>query len=61
MLTQVEVLEQEDRLTRYQYLPSIQADLLQRLGRIEEAEAERAFLTGRSPIYRPAASGMCLF
>ena len=59
-LAQVEALEHDGRLSRYQYLPAIKADLLQRLGRTDEAaaayrqaleltgnEAERAFLTGR--------------
>ncbi|MFE2318592.1 RNA polymerase sigma factor [Streptomyces sp. NPDC059441] len=59
-LAQVEALEQDGWLSRYQYLPAIKADLLQRLGRTDEAvaayrqaleltgnEAERAFLTGR--------------
>jgi RNA polymerase sigma-70 factor (ECF subfamily) len=59
-LAQVEALEQDNRLSRYQYLPAIKADLLQRLGRTDEAaaayrqaleltdnEAERAFLTAR--------------
>ncbi|WP_316779545.1 RNA polymerase sigma factor [Streptomyces sasae] len=59
-LAQVEALEQDGRLARYQYLPAIKADLLQRLGRTDEAaaayrqavkltgnEAERTFLTGR--------------
>ncbi|MDT7839744.1 RNA polymerase sigma factor [Streptomyces justiciae] len=59
-LAQVEALEQDDRLARYQYLPAIKADLLRRLGRTSEAaaayrravlltdnEAERTFLTER--------------
>ncbi|GAA5021840.1 RNA polymerase sigma factor [Kitasatospora paranensis] len=59
-LEEVAELEKDGRLARYQYLPAIKADLLQRLGRPEEAsiayrqaleltdnEAERAFLTGR--------------
>ncbi|MFF3256072.1 hypothetical protein ACFYWP_34850 [Actinacidiphila glaucinigra] len=59
-LAQVEALEQDSRLSGYQYLPAVKADLLQRLGRREEAsaayrrareltrnEAERAFLTAR--------------
>ncbi|MDX3233318.1 RNA polymerase sigma factor [Streptomyces sp. ME19-01-6] len=59
-LAQVEALEQDGRLSRYQYLPAIKADLLQRLGRTNEAaaafrqaleltgnEAEREFLTAR--------------
>jgi predicted RNA polymerase sigma factor len=59
-LAEVEELETDDRLAGYQYLPAIKADLLQRLGRTDEAatayrraleltgnEAERAFLTGR--------------
>ncbi|NUP52350.1 MAG: sigma-70 family RNA polymerase sigma factor [Catenulispora sp.] len=59
-LAQVEALEQDGRLSRYQYLPAIKADLLWRLGRTDEAaaayrqaleltsnEAEHAFLTAR--------------
>ncbi|MFE7169764.1 RNA polymerase sigma factor [Streptomyces sp. NPDC057616] len=59
-LAHVEALEQDGRLARYPYLPAIKADLLQRLGRANEAaaayrqalqltgnEAERTFLTGR--------------
>ncbi|MGI5518251.1 RNA polymerase sigma factor [Streptomyces sp. CA-106131] len=59
-LAQVEALEQDGALSRYQYLPAIKADLLQRLGRTDQAaaayrealeltgnEAERAFLAAR--------------
>lgn len=59
-LAQVEALEQDGRLSRYQYLPAIKADLLRRLGRTDEAaaayrqaleltsnEVEHAFLTAR--------------
>ncbi|MFK4099639.1 RNA polymerase sigma factor [Streptomyces sp. NPDC019531] len=59
-LAQVEALEQDGRLSGYQYLPAIKADLLRRLGRTDEAavayrqaleltsnEAERAYLTAR--------------
>ncbi|MEU6716904.1 sigma-70 family RNA polymerase sigma factor [Nonomuraea sp. NPDC046802] len=59
-LAQVEALEQDGRLSRYQYLPAIKAELLQRLGRTDEAaaayrqaleltgnEAEREYLAGR--------------
>jgi RNA polymerase sigma-70 factor (ECF subfamily) len=59
-LALVEALERDGRLSRYQYLPTIKADLLQRLGRTDEAaaayrlaleltdnEVERAFLAGR--------------
>ncbi|MER6473889.1 hypothetical protein [Streptomyces collinus] len=59
-LAQVEALDQDSRLSGYQYLPAIKADLLQRLGRTDEAavayrqaleltgnEAERTFLIGR--------------
>ncbi|MGW2721628.1 hypothetical protein [Streptomyces sp. NPDC001492] len=59
-LAQVEALAQDGRPARYQYLPAIKADLLQRLGRTDAAaaayrqpleltgnEAERTFLTGR--------------
>ncbi len=57
-LAEVERLERDGRLSGYQYLPAIKADLLRRLGRADEAadayrqalalasnEAERAFLT----------------
>ena len=56
-LAEVERLEGDERLSGYQYLPAIKADLLSRLGRLAEAdaayrrafdlaanEAERAFL-----------------
>jgi RNA polymerase sigma-70 factor (ECF subfamily) len=56
-LADVQKLERDNRLTGYQYLPAIKADLLSRLGRTAEAadayrqafalaanEAERAFL-----------------
>ncbi|MCA2226781.1 hypothetical protein [Nonomuraea aurantiaca] len=59
-LALVEALEQDGRLSRYQYLPAIKAVLLRRLGRTDEAaaayrqaleltgnEVERAFLAGR--------------
>uniref|UniRef100_UPI001C5E1633 RNA polymerase sigma factor n=1 Tax=Nonomuraea rhizosphaerae TaxID=2665663 RepID=UPI001C5E1633 len=59
-LALVEELERDGRLARYQYLPTIKADLLRRLGRTDEAgaayrraleltdnEVERAFLTER--------------
>ncbi|TCO13869.1 RNA polymerase sigma-70 factor (ECF subfamily) [Kribbella steppae] len=59
-LAEIDELEKDGRLARYQYLPSIKADLLQRLGRNDEAaiayrhaleltsnEAERAFLADR--------------
>jgi RNA polymerase sigma-70 factor (ECF subfamily) len=59
-LVQLEELEKDDRLARYQYLPAVKADLLRRLGRTAEAaaayrraleltgnEAERQFLTER--------------
>jgi RNA polymerase sigma-70 factor (ECF subfamily) len=59
-LAEVERLERDGRLSGYQYLPAIKADLLSRLGRAGEAadayrqalalaanEAERAFLTGQ--------------
>jgi RNA polymerase sigma-70 factor (ECF subfamily) len=62
-LAAVEELERDGRLTGYQYLPAIKADLLQRLGRTAEAavayrqavdlttnEAEREFLTRRTEI-----------
>jgi RNA polymerase sigma factor (sigma-70 family) len=59
-LAEIEELAKDDRLAGYRYLPAIKADLLQRLGRTEEAsvayrqaleltsnEAEQAFLTHR--------------
>ncbi|TDU90841.1 RNA polymerase sigma-70 factor (ECF subfamily) [Kribbella voronezhensis] len=59
-LDELEELEKDGRLDRYQYLPAIKADLLERSGRRDEAatayrraleltgnEAERAFLTER--------------
>jgi RNA polymerase sigma-70 factor (ECF subfamily) len=59
-LAQVEDLERDGRLSGYQYLPAIRADLLRRLGRADEAAAayrraldltgndvERAFLADR--------------
>lgn len=59
-LAQLEALERDGRLSRYQYLPAIKADLLRRLGRTDAAtaayrqaleltgnEAERAFLVER--------------
>lgn len=59
-LAEVEQLERDERLSGYQYLPAIKADLLSRLGRTGEAadayrqafglaanEAERAFLAGQ--------------
>jgi RNA polymerase sigma factor (sigma-70 family) len=59
-LSLVEGLESDVRLTDYQYLPAIKADLLQRLGRLEESlvesnraleltrnESERAFLSAQ--------------
>ena len=62
-LAAVEELERDGRLTGYQYLPAIKAELLQRLGRTAEAaeayrqavdlttnEAEREFLTRRIEI-----------
>ena len=59
-LTEVERIERDGRLSGYQYLPAVKADLLSRLGRDREAieayrqalaltanEAERAFLEGQ--------------
>ncbi len=59
-LAEIDELELDTRLTSYDYLPAIKADLLQRLGRTGEAatgyrgtlkltksEAEREFLAGR--------------
>ncbi|MFG2266565.1 RNA polymerase sigma factor [Streptomyces sp. NPDC048720] len=64
-LAQAEALEKDGRLSRYQYLPAVKADLLQCLGRTDEAvaayrqateltgnEAERAFLTVRLTRHR---------
>jgi predicted RNA polymerase sigma factor len=66
-LTEIEELEKDRRLARYQYLPAVKADLLRRLGRDAEAsvayrqalrltgnDAEREFLTGRLEIVDPA-------
>ncbi|MFI7144903.1 RNA polymerase sigma factor [Nonomuraea sp. NPDC050022] len=68
-LTLVEALEQDGRLSRYQYLPAIKADLLRRLGRTDEAatayrqaleltdnEVERAFLAGRLTDHDPGTT-----
>jgi RNA polymerase sigma factor (sigma-70 family) len=65
-LAEVEALELDDRLSGYQYLPAVKADLLRRLGREGEAaaayrraldltanEAERAFLTERLADHDP--------
>lgn len=59
-LMEIEALERDGRLAGYRYLPATKADLLRRLGRIDEAvaayhgalaltegAAERAFLAGR--------------
>ena len=59
-LEEVERLEADGRLAEYQYLPAMKADLLRKLGRLEEAadadrraldlasnEAERQFLAAR--------------
>jgi predicted RNA polymerase sigma factor len=59
-LAQVQGLERDGRLAGYHYLPAIKADLLRRLGRVDEAatayrealeltgnQAEREFLTWR--------------
>jgi RNA polymerase sigma-70 factor (ECF subfamily) len=59
-LAELEMLERDDRLARYRYLPAIKADLLRRIGRGNEAartygealeladnETERAFLAER--------------
>lgn len=59
-LSEVERLEQDDRLAAYHYLPATKAHLLRRMGRSEEAaeayrralalvtnDVERAFLTSR--------------
>ncbi|MFE5212255.1 RNA polymerase sigma factor [Streptomyces sp. NPDC056600] len=71
-LAQVEALERDGRLSRHHYLPAIKADLLQRLGRADEAaaayrqaleltgnEAEKEFLTARlaEQEFRPGAAG----
>jgi len=66
-LGEIDELEKDGRLARYQYLPAIKADLLQRLRRSDEAaiayrhalelasnEAERAFLAERlANLHRP--------
>lgn len=57
-LAEIERIERDGRLSGYQYLPAVKADLLSRLGRTGEAaaayrqafalttnDAERAFLT----------------
>ncbi|MEU7836456.1 MULTISPECIES: sigma-70 family RNA polymerase sigma factor [unclassified Nonomuraea] len=72
-LALVEALEQDGRLSRYQYLPAIKADLLRRLGRTDEAatayrqaleltdnEVERAFLTGRLTDHDPGRTSLVL-
>jgi predicted RNA polymerase sigma factor len=59
-LAEVQELEEDGRLAGYHYLPAIKADLLRRLGRVDEAvaayqqaleltanEAEREFLAWR--------------
>jgi RNA polymerase sigma-70 factor (ECF subfamily) len=59
-LDEIAVLERDDRLTGYHYLPAVRADLLRRLGRRDEAaaayraaldladnDAERGFLAAR--------------
>jgi predicted RNA polymerase sigma factor len=59
-LAEVQELERDGRLAGYHYLPAIKADLLRRLGRMDEAvtaykealeltgnEAEREFLAWR--------------
>ena len=59
-LAEIEKLERDGRLSGYQYLPAIKADLLSRLGRTSQSaaayrqalalatnEAERAFLAER--------------
>jgi RNA polymerase sigma-70 factor (ECF subfamily) len=69
-LAEVERLEQDGRLTGYQYLPAVKADLLSKLGRGADAtaayqqaldltanEAERAFLTDRLTAQRRPAPG----
>src|SRR5262249_31315295 len=65
---EVERLERDGRLSGYQYLPAVKADLLSRLGRTGEAagayrqalaltanDAERAFLTGQLAAHTPRA------
>lgn len=67
-LSEVESLEQDGRLARYRYLPSVKADLLRRLGRaagaayddaiaLADNDAERAFLTERRAESPPGPSG----
>ncbi len=67
-LAEVERLERDGRLSGYQYLPAVKADLLSRLGRAGEAadtyrqalaltanESERAFLTEQIASHTPRA------
>lgn len=69
-LVEVERLERDGELGAYHYLPSIKADLLQRLGRVDDAsaayamalelvdnDAEREFLVGRMNAVRPQRLG----
>lgn len=66
-LAEIEELKRDSRLAKYQYLPALEADLLRRLGRADEAatayqqaleltenEAERAFLLDRLAEVNPA-------
>jgi RNA polymerase sigma-70 factor (ECF subfamily) len=66
-LAEIEKLERDARLSGYQYLPAIKADLLSRLGRTGEAaaayrqafalatnEAERAFLAEQIAVHTPS-------
>jgi RNA polymerase sigma-70 factor (ECF subfamily) len=67
-LAEVERLERDGRLSGYQYLPAVKADLLSRLGRTGDAadtyrqalaltanESERAFLTEQIAAHTPRA------
>jgi RNA polymerase sigma-70 factor, ECF subfamily len=70
-LAEVERLERDGRLSGYQYLPAVKADLLSRLGRTGEAagayrqalaltanDAERAFLTEQIAAHTPRSQGI---
>jgi RNA polymerase sigma-70 factor, ECF subfamily len=69
-LADIEAIDRDGRLTGYRYLPAARADLLRRLGRLQDAAeayrtalgltenaAERAFLAGRIAEVRGGGSG----
>ena len=69
-LADIEAIDRDGRLAGYRYLPAARADLLRRLGRLQDAAeayrtalgltenaAERAFLAGRIAEVRAAGSG----